>query len=99
MINGGGISISWAKQHVPSILTAWYPGSLGGDAIVNTLIGRNNPGGKTAITWYDDSILSRSIFDMELNRGDGLTHLYYTKQPLFPFGWVSIDTQVTVVAQ
>ena len=32
---------------MPSILEAYYPGQLGGDAIVNTLLGKNNPGGKT----------------------------------------------------
>ena len=30
-----------AKDHVPSILTAFYPGELGGVAIVNTLLGTN----------------------------------------------------------
>ena len=44
MINGGMLSISWAKDHVPAILEAYYPGQLGGDAIVNTLFGDNNPG-------------------------------------------------------
>ena len=104
MMNGGMISISWAKEHVPAILCAWYPGELGGVAIINTLLGLNNPGmdqnyighnytglnnpgGKVPTTWYDDSILQRSIYDMNLDSGDGLTHMYYTKQPLFDFGW------------
>jgi hypothetical protein len=26
MINGGMLSISWAKEHVPAILEAYYPG-------------------------------------------------------------------------
>ena len=29
---------------VPAILEAYSPGQLGGDAIVNTLFGDNNPG-------------------------------------------------------
>ena len=51
----------------PMLCPNWdcrYPGQLGGDAIVNTLLGKNNPGGKSPITWYDDSILERSIYDM-----------------------------------
>jgi beta-glucosidase len=87
MINGGMLAISWAKQHVPAILEAWYPGQLGGLAIVNTLLGKNNPGGKTPITWYPSSILDRDIHDMDLTSGDGLTHLYYTGELLWPFGW------------
>ena len=87
MINGGMLAISWAKQHVPAILEAWYPGQLGGLAIVNTLLGKNNPGGKTPITWYPSSILDRDIHDMDLTSGDGLTHLYYTGEVIWPFGW------------
>jgi hypothetical protein len=44
MMNGGMLSIEWAKQHVPSILEAYYPGQLGGEAVVRTLFGTNNPG-------------------------------------------------------
>jgi hypothetical protein len=87
MINGGMLAISWAKEHVPAILEAWYPGQLGGLAIVNTLLGKNNPGGKTPITWYPASILDRDIHDMDLTTGEGLTHLYYTGEVLWPFGW------------
>ena len=43
----------------------------------------------------DDSILKRSFYDMEINSGDGLTHLYYTKTPLFPFGWGKSYTTFT----
>eukprot|EP00658_Telonema_sp_P-2_P038278 TRINITY_DN27498_c0_g1_i1.p1 TRINITY_DN27498_c0_g1~~TRINITY_DN27498_c0_g1_i1.p1 ORF type:complete len:236 (+),score=58.69 TRINITY_DN27498_c0_g1_i1:43-750(+) len=68
------------------ILEAYYPGQLGGDAIVNTLLGLNNPGGKTPVTWYPATILDRSMDDMELNSGDGLTHLYYQGEVLWPFG-------------
>jgi beta-glucosidase len=88
MMNGGMLSIPWAKLHVPAILEAYYPGQLGGTAIVNTLLGKNNPGGKTPVTWYnEDDILDRSIFDMELDSGRGLTHLYFKGEPLWPFGW------------
>ena len=87
LINGGMLSTRWAKENVPAILEAYYPGQLGGLAIVNTLLGKNNPGGKTPTTWYDDSILKRDIHDMDLMSGEGLTHLYYKGEPLWPFGW------------
>ena len=61
---------------------------LGGDAIVNTLFGDNNPGGKTPVTWYPETITERSMHDMDLTSGDGLTHLYYSKgDELWPFGF------------
>ena len=37
---------------------------------------------------YPESITQRSMYDMELNSGDGLTHLYYSKgDELWPFGF------------
>jgi beta-glucosidase len=46
LINGGMLSISWAKEHVPAILEAYYPGQLGGDAIINTVRCQHVFGGK-----------------------------------------------------
>ena len=44
---------------------------------------------------YDDSILQRSIYEMNLNSSDGLTHMYYRKQPLIPFGFGLSYTRFT----
>ncbi len=49
--NGRPLTIVWAKEHVPAILEAWYPGEFGGTAIAETLFGDNNPGGKLTITF------------------------------------------------
>jgi beta-glucosidase len=38
--NGRPLTIGWAKQHVPAILEAWYPGEFGGRAIAETLFWR-----------------------------------------------------------
>ena len=54
---------------------------------MNTLLGANNPGGKTPVTWYPSSILARDMHDMDLTSGDGLTHLYYKGKTLWPFAW------------
>jgi beta-glucosidase len=49
--NGRALSISWAKEHLPAILEAWYPGEFGGQAIVETLFGDNNPSGKLPVSF------------------------------------------------
>jgi beta-glucosidase len=49
--NGRPLTIGWAKQHVPAILEAWYPGEFGGQAIAETLFGDNNPAGRLTITF------------------------------------------------
>jgi beta-glucosidase len=49
--NGRPLTIDWAKQHVPAILEAWYPGEFGGQSIAETLFGDNNPAGRLTITF------------------------------------------------
>jgi len=51
LINGQPLTINWADRYIPSILEAWFPGCLGGEAIAQTLFGDYNPGGKITITF------------------------------------------------
>lgn len=49
--NGHPLTICWAKEHVPAIVEAWYPGEFGGKAVAETLFGDNNPSGHLTITF------------------------------------------------
>jgi beta-glucosidase len=51
LMNGRPLDIRWASEHVPAILEAWYPGTQGGNAIVNLIYGKAVPGGKLPFTW------------------------------------------------
>jgi len=51
LINGRPLDISWASQHVSSILEAWYPGSEGGNGIADVLFGDANPAGHLPVSW------------------------------------------------
>lgn len=46
VFSGRPLVLDWEAQHVPAILEAWFPGVQAGPALVNTLYGQNNPGGK-----------------------------------------------------
>jgi beta-glucosidase len=61
LINGQPLTINWANKYIPSILEAWFPGTLGGQAIAETLFGDYNPGGKLSITF------PKSIGQIEFN--------------------------------
>jgi beta-glucosidase len=83
--NGRPLTISWAKQHVPAILEAWYPGEFGGQAIAETLFGENNPAGRLTITF------PRSVGQLPdfYNSDPSRIHKYVDDdgRPLFPFGF------------
>jgi beta-glucosidase len=83
--NGRPLTIGWAKQHVPAILEAWYPGEFGGQAIAETLFGDNNPAGRLTITF------PRSVGQLPMfyNSDPSRTYRYVDDdgKPLFPFGF------------
>jgi beta-glucosidase len=83
--NGRPLTIGWAKQHVPAILEAWYPGEFGGEAIAATLFGDNNPAGRLTITF------PRSVGQLPdfYNSDPSRVRKYVDDdgQPLFPFGF------------
>ena len=51
VLNGRPLDLRWAAEHVPAILSIWYPGTQGGTAAANLLFGDVSPGGKLPFTW------------------------------------------------
>jgi beta-glucosidase len=83
--NGRPLTIGWAKEHVPAILEAWYPGEFGGRAIAETLFGDNNPAGRLTVTFPRSVGQLPDFYNFEPSR----THKYVDDDgaPLFPFGF------------
>jgi beta-glucosidase len=83
--NGRPLTIGWAKDHVPAIVEAWYPGEFGGRAIAETLFGENNPAGRLTISF------PRSVGQLPdfYNSDPSRVYKYVDDdgQPLFPFGF------------
>lgn len=84
MIEGRPLDLSWADEHVPAILNAWYPGAQGGNAIADILFGDVNPSGKLPVS-YPRSVGQLPVYynciDTRRDYTDG------SAQPLYPFGF------------
>jgi beta-glucosidase len=84
LLNGSALALNWARDNVPAIVEAWYPGEEGGTAIADVLFGDYNPGGRLPVTFY------KSVDDLppfEDYAMEGHTYRYFRGEPLFPFGY------------
>jgi beta-glucosidase len=84
LMNAGPLAVTWAQDHVPAILQAWYPGEAGGIAIARALFGDDNPGGHLPYTVYAnlDGVPPQNEYDVS----KGYTYLYFKGLPLYAFG-------------
>ncbi|WP_435345910.1 glycoside hydrolase family 3 N-terminal domain-containing protein [Haloarchaeobius sp. HRN-SO-5] len=87
LVTGRPLIVDWLADNVPSILMAYYPGSEGGVAIAETLLGENDPSGRLPIS------IPRSMGDIPQTH-DALAHPYPigadehpdSYDPLYAFG-------------
>lgn len=83
--NGRPLTIGWAKDHVPAILEAWYPGELGGTAIAETLFGDNNPAGRLTVTFPKNTGQLPDFYNTDPSRR--FKYVDDDGMPLYPFGF------------
>jgi beta-glucosidase len=90
LLNGRPLNISWASQHIPAILEAWYPGTQGGNAVANLLFGDVVPGGKLPITWPRDAGQLPIYYAHNTTQSpqdQGKRYWDEESTPLYPFGF------------
>ena len=87
LINGGPIGSDALRYAAPAVLEAYYPGELGGDAVVRALVGDVNPGGRLPYTVYPANFTARDVRITDLAAAGGVTYQYFAQEKaLWPFG-------------
>lgn len=90
LMNGRPINIQWASQHVPAILEVWYPGTQGGNAVANLLVGDAVPGGKLPVSWPRNSgqiPINFAHNTTQAPENQGKRYWEEESTPLYPFGY------------
>lgn len=84
-IEGRPLNMNWADENANALLTAWYPGQEGGNAIADILFGDYNPAGRLPIS------VPRSVGQLPVyyNKKNPQGHDYVemSEAPLYPFGF------------
>lgn len=84
-IEGRPLEKNWAAHNAGALLTAWYPGQEGGNAIADVLFGDYNPAGRLPIS------VPRSVGQLPVyyNKKAPWGHNYVemTCRPLYAFGY------------
>lgn len=84
LTGGSALSFVQAKEMIPAILFAWYPGEEGGKAVADVIFGDYNPAGRLPVTFYKNTDDIPDIRDYNMK---GRTYRYFEGDPLYPFGF------------
>ena len=84
LTGGSALSFLFAKENIPAILYAWYPGEEGGKAVADVIFGNYNPAGRLPVTFYKSIEQLPNIRDYNM---EGRTYRYFKGEALYPFGF------------
>lgn len=83
LMGGSAVDISWARENIPAIMMAWYPGEKGGEAIADVLFGKYNPAGRLPVTFYAGNEQLPDFCDYDMA---GHTYRFFDDEPAYRFG-------------
>jgi beta-glucosidase len=86
LIQGRPLTTTWAEQHIPAIINAWYPGMEGGNAIADVLFGDYNPAGRLTVT-VPRSLGQIPVYYTAKRTGYQRDYVDESGKPLYPFGY------------
>lgn len=98
LFTGRPYCIGWAKEHIPAIVQAWYPGEQGGNALCDIIFGDANPSGRLPISFpqsvghipcfYNHKPSARGYYKRPgAPETPGRDYVFSSPEPLYPFGY------------
>lgn len=84
LLSGSALAVTWADEHIPAVLQAWYPGAQGGRGVAQILFGDFSPEGKLPVTFYRTTEELPAFTDYNMA---GRTYRYMNQEALYPFGF------------
>ena len=84
-IEGRPLNKNWADENANALLTAYYPGEQGGNAVADVLFGDHNPAGRLPVS-VPCHVGQLPVY---YNQARPVAHDYVemTAKPLYPFGY------------
>ncbi len=101
LLNGRPLVLEEESKDADAILEAWYPGTMGAEAVTDVIFGLYNPSGKLTMT-FPRNVGQVPIFYYEKNTGRPIylpsekyksRYLDSPNDPLYPFGYGLSYTQ------
>lgn len=95
LLNGRPLDLSEESGLADAILEAWYPGTMGGEAVARLLFGEASPSGRLSVT-FPRTLGQVPIYYYAKNTGRPYVHpgakyesryLDCENEPLYPFGY------------
>jgi beta-glucosidase len=87
LVSGRPLAIPWLARTVPGLLFAYYPGSEGGRAVADVLLGERDPSGRLPVSIPRSAAHLPTRFNhLRSGRVAGLESEEDEYDPLYPFG-------------
>ena len=78
-------AINWSQENIPAIVHMALNSQEEGNALADVLFGDYNPAGRLVQTWPKSLEQLPPMMDYDIRHGR--TYMYFTGQPLYPFGY------------